>query len=123
MKRDKLQDLSVDDLVQRFVAIALEQDDALLANDTPKFNPLFWQLDAVREELKARPGDQRHALLRLFNHSSAQVRLKAAKSTLAIAPEAARQVLETIASSREYPQAGEAGMSLWNLDQGVFKPS
>lgn len=52
-----------------------------------------------------------------------QVRLKAAKNTLAVAPQAARETLEAIANSHEFPQAGEAGMSLWNLDQGVFKPT
>jgi len=49
--------------------------------------------------------------------------LKAVKATLAVAPEAARQELQAIADSREYPQAGEAGMSLWNLDRGIFKPT
>ena len=25
-------------------------------------------------------------------------------------------------ASKQYPQAGEAGMFLWNLDRGIFKP-
>jgi hypothetical protein len=49
--------------------------------------------------------------------------LKAAKNSLAVAPEEARRVIQSIADSREQPQAGEAGMSLWNLDRGVFKPT
>ena len=32
-------------------------------------------------------------------------------------------MLETIAESREFPQAGEAGMSIDNLDAGIFKPT
>jgi hypothetical protein len=32
-------------------------------------------------------------------------------------------MLELIADSREYPQAGEAGMTIDNLDSGVFKPT
>jgi hypothetical protein len=40
-----------------------------------------------------------------------------------VAPEAARALLQKIAGSKEYPQAGDAGMSLWNLDRGVFKPT
>jgi hypothetical protein len=123
MKRADLQDMAVNDLVGRFVAIALEQDQALLANDTAKFNPLYWAMDAVAIELKSRPGDQRHALLRLYDHPNAQVRLKAAKSTLAIAPEAARGILQAVSDSAECPQAGEAGMSLINLDRGIFKPT
>jgi hypothetical protein len=47
---------------------------------------------------------------------------KAAHATLAIEPEAGRAMLESIAASRHYPQAGDAGMSLDNLDRGVYKP-
>jgi Domain of unknown function (DUF2019) len=42
---------------------------------------------------------------------------------LAIAPEAARWMMQTIIDPREFPQAGEACMSLYNLDRGVFKPT
>jgi Domain of unknown function (DUF2019) len=40
-----------------------------------------------------------------------------------VAPEHARRMLEIIAESREYPQAGEAGMSIDNLERGIFKPT
>jgi hypothetical protein len=99
------------------------QDDALLGNEIPRFNRLFDQMSAVRDELKSRPGDQRRALVRLYDHPHAQVRLKAAKSTLVVAPEAARQLPQTIADSKKYPQAGEVGMSLFALERGIFKPT
>jgi uncharacterized protein DUF2019 len=51
------------------------------------------------------------------------VRLTAAKATLAVSPDAARRLLRSIADSKEYPQAGDAGMSLVNLDRGIFKPT
>ncbi len=51
-----------------------------------------------------------------------QVRLQAAKWSLGIAPEAARAVIESISGSNWFPQAGEAGLTLANLDSGVFKP-
>ncbi|GEM_PF-847585 len=35
----------------------------------------------------------------------------------------ARSQLEAIAQSKWFPQAGDAGMTLLNLDRGVFKPS
>jgi hypothetical protein len=76
----------------------------------------------VEEELKARDGDQRRALLDLYDHPNAQVRLNAAKATLAVAPESARRMLQTMADSREFPQAGDAGMTLDSLDRGIFKP-
>jgi uncharacterized protein DUF2019 len=72
--------------------------------------------------LKAREGDQRQALVRLYEHKNPQVRLKAVKATLAVAPEVALPMLQAIADSREYPQAGEAGMSIRNLKEGIYKP-
>jgi len=115
--------MTVDQLVERFTAIALDQDKALLRGEYAKFNRLFDEMEAVKQELKSRDGDQRQALLRLYDHPNAQVRLKAVKATLAVAPEAARRMLQVIADSRENPQAGEAGMSLDNLDRGIFKPT
>jgi hypothetical protein len=38
-------------------------------------------------------------------------------------PEAARALIEDIASSRKFPQAGDAGMTLDALDRGIFQPS
>jgi hypothetical protein len=79
-------------------------------------------MDAVENELRARPGDQRKALLPLLRHGNLQVMLKAALSTLALEPKAARTVLEAIQASRRQPQALEAGTSLAFMDRGIFKP-
>ena len=123
MKQCKLRGMTMDQLVQRFTAIALDQDRALLRREHAKFNRLFDKMEAVEKELKAHNGDQRQALLRLYEHPNAQVRLKAVKATLAVAPEPALRMLKALAESREYPQAGEAGMSLYNLEVGIFKPT
>ena len=123
MNRNDLKEMAVDQLVKRFTAIALDQDKALLRNEYGKFNRLFDEMEAVEQELKVRQGDQRRELLHLYSHPNAQVRIKAVKATLAVAPEAARCMLKVIAESREYPQAGEAGMSLVNLERGIFKPT
>ena len=123
MKRMNVQSMTVEQLVERFIAIALDQDHALLMDQIAKFNRLFDLMIAVEDELKARDGDQRQALLQLYEHPNAQVRLNAVKATLAVAPEAAREMLQIIADSKEYPQAGDAGMSIWNLERGVYKPT
>lgn len=112
MNATKLPDMTNDQLVERFVEIAVQQEEALLRDEIAKFNKLFSQMNAVDQELRSRPGDQRRLLLRLYDHPNVQVRLKAAKRTVAIAPDDARAVLESIASSRKFPQAGEAGLSL-----------
>src|SRR5262249_14963225 len=123
MKRIKLGEMTIEQLVERFTAIALDQDQALLAHEYEKFNRLFDEMEAIENELKARQGDQRRALLSLYGHPNTQVRLKAAEATLAVAPESARRVLQSIVDSREFPQAGDAGMMLRNLDREVFKPT
>src|ERR1700730_6858941 len=106
MTANKLTAMTVEPLMQRFAAIALKQDQALLMHGYAKFNRLFDEMQAVGRELKGRNGDQRRALLGLYDHPNAQVRLKAVKATLAVAPETARRMLKAIAEAREYPQAG-----------------
>lgn len=117
-----LKAMTVAQLVDDFAEMGVKQNEALLWDELSEFNSLYWQIDPIREELKSRPGDQRRALLALFNHPDMQVRLNAAKSTLAIAPDQARAMLEHIKERRRGPQAGDAGMCLWNLDGGVFVP-
>ena len=123
MKRIQLSDVTTKDLVERFAQIGVAQDRALLGGEITKFNRLFDQMAAVSNELKSREGDQRSALMVLYDYPNIQVRLKAAKHTLAVAPVEARRQIETIAASNWMPQAGDAGMSLWNLDRGVYKPT
>ncbi len=123
MKQTNLADMTVEQLVERFTAITLDQDKAILMHQHAKFNRLFDEMQAVANELKSRQGDQRRALISLYDHPNAQVRLKAIKATLAVAPETARRMLKAMADSSEFPQAGEAGMSIDNLERGIFKPT
>ncbi len=122
MKRIELANMTTSDLVERFAQIGVAQDRALLGGEIAKFNRLFQQMMDVANELKAREGDQRRLLLELFNFPNMQVRLQAAKLTLAVAPAEARKQLEAIADTHWMPQAGDAGMSLSFLDRGVSKP-
>lgn len=122
MSRVNLTTMTVQELVQRFTDIGLAQDEALLDDDLGRFNLLFKQMRAVVEELKARPNDQRQALIVLYDHPNLQVRLKAAIATLAVGPAPARAVLQAIRESKIQPQALDAGMSIINLDRGIFKP-
>ena len=75
------------------------------------------------EELQSREGDQRHALLPLYDHPNLQVRLNAVKNTLALTPEEGRRTLQAVADSKNYPYAGDAGMTLRALDEGIFQPT
>jgi hypothetical protein len=123
MKRVNLSAMTSEQLVQLFADLAVQQDAALLYRAQREVNRLYDKIERIKTELKSRPGDQRSALLALYNHKNMQVRVKAAKATLAIAPDAARALLEAIKASGWQPQALDAGMCLWNLETGVFKPS
>jgi hypothetical protein len=123
MKRRNLESLCVPDLVDRFATIALEQDRALLYSEIAKFNRLFEKMNRVEAELKSRSGDQRRDLKALYEHPNAQVRLKAAPATLGVMTKGARALIEEIANSRKFPQAGDAGMTLDALDRGIFNPT
>jgi hypothetical protein len=123
MKRSSLSDLSIENLVEQFAEIGVAQYKALDADDMPKYNRLFRKLMNIESELKSGPDDQRTAVMALYGYPNIQVRLNAAKATLAVAPEAARQVVEIIAASTWAPQCYDAGMCLWMLDEGKFVPT
>ena len=122
MARSKLNDLSVDHLIELFAEIGAAQSKALDADDTAKYNRLFDKLMEVERELRGRSGDQRKALMSLYCYPNMQVRLSAAKATLAVAPQAARQAIEAIAASTWPPQCYDARMCLWMIDEGKFVP-
>lgn len=123
MKRDRLDDLTTQDLVDLFAQIAVAQDNAILGGQIATFNKLYRQMKDVSDELKGRPGDQRRELMQLFSYPNMQVRLKAAVHVLAIAPEAARGQLQIIAEAHWYPQTADARGILMALDSGRFKPT
>jgi hypothetical protein len=115
--------MTITELARRFVEIGVAQSRAIDLEDTAKFKTLFDAMIQIEDELKSRPGDQRKALVQLHGHANLQVRLNAAKATLAVAPTASRQALEAIQATGWLPQSGDAGMSLWALDKGIFKPT
>lgn len=123
MKRIALQEMTVEQLVERFATMALEQDEALLMDEIGKYNRLYDKMEELEQELKGRDSDQRRLLLSLLDHPNAEVRLKAAIATLAIEPETARKVLQSISDSNEYPQAAYARGMMSALDAGRYIPS
>jgi len=122
MSKPSLQSRTVDLLVERFAALCVEQSKAIDEDDNKKYERFFWQMIDVEKELKGRSGDQRRALVALYSYPNMQVRLAAAKATLAIVPQAARQTIEAIAASTWPPQCYDARNSLRMLDEGAFKP-
>jgi hypothetical protein len=74
MKRVKLSDMTTEQLVQLFTDLAVQQDAALLCRAQREVNRIFWKMEEIKSELKSRPGDQRVALLALYDHKNMQVR-------------------------------------------------
>jgi len=124
MTRVNVSVLSHEQLVERFVAIALEQD-YINRMDEPvsEYNRLYDLMEEVERELKSRPEDGRHALIPLLDHDNAHVRLKAAIATLALTPEAARAALQALDDRNRPPEAGDARGMLRALDEGRYVPT
>ena len=122
MKGLDIRSAAAAELVDCFAAVCVKQNNALFEYDVSRFNHLYSDMTAMTQELKSRPGDQRTASLVLLNHRDVQVRLQAARMTLAVAPKESRQVIEAIAASKWQPQAGDARMSLRGLDSGEYIP-
>lgn len=123
MNRTNLQSLTVSQLVDRFTALGLEQYEAERHGETAKFNRLFDEVVRIKDELAGRAGDQRSALVTLFDHPNPQVRLNAAQRALAVSPVAARQALQRLWDNKEFPQAANAHQTLTALDEGTSRLS
>ncbi len=123
MKNLNLNGTPVSQLIERFTLVTLGQFKAELLDENATYNKLFREMTAIERELKSRPGDQRIALTALYNHPNPQVRLMAAQATLAVAPAAARQVLQNISDREEWPQAVDANGTLRRLDRGDRRPT
>jgi Domain of unknown function (DUF2019) len=121
MRTIKLDQMTTGALVERFAEIGIAQDEALFHDQYSKFNRLYDKMHAVDGELRRRGREARLALRALYAHPNLQVRLHAAKWSLGVAPVEARKVIQQIADSKLYPQAGDAGMCLSNLDDGTVR--
>jgi len=123
MTPSKLKSLTSDQLKGLFEKLCIEQYDALEGNEIASYNRRYDKILAIQNELKSRPGDQRRILMALFGHPNMQVRLTAAHANLAVDYIAARRELQAIVDEQWFPQAGDAGMTLDNLDSGFYRPT
>ncbi|WP_293808898.1 DUF2019 domain-containing protein [uncultured Bosea sp.] len=123
MTASKLTALTAQELKDLFEQLCIQQYDALEGNAIASYNKRYDQILAIQNELKARPGDQRRILMSLFGHPNMQVRLTAAHANLAVDYIAARRELQAIVDEQWFPQSGDAGMTLWNLDRGFYRPT
>lgn len=123
MIQSKLKSLTSEELKRLFEQLCIQQYDALENNAIGSYNRRYDTILAIQNELKARPGDQRRILMSLFGHPNMQVRLAAAHANLAVDYIVARRELQAIVDEQWFPQSGDAGMTLWNLDRGFYRPT
>lgn len=122
-QKQHLRSLSNAEIARLFEQLCIEQYDAIEGNENARASRLIRQTFMIEAELKSRPGDQRRILTALFGHPNMQVRLQAARANLAVDYIAARRELEAIVDEQWFPQAGDASMTLWNLDRGFYRPT
>ncbi|WP_206454492.1 DUF2019 domain-containing protein [Aurantimonas marina] len=115
--------LTVPELIEAFIAVGLAQSKAIDDDNHQRYNNLVDDYLALEAELRSRQGDERRALLPLFDHMNVQVRMNAALSTLALLPDEARETLRLIHARREYPQAADAISMLNALERGTYVPA
>ncbi len=122
MKKHPLVETSSDALVLRFEDLCLLQYRSLEREEIAAYNRRLDEIESIVDELMSRPGDERRLLQRFYNHKNAQVALTAAHANLAIDYVRARKVFEEIAEDAMGIQQLEAGMTLDNLDRGIYLP-
>lgn len=122
MKNANLSELDTDTLVARFVAATKAMGLAVLDHETQTANRVFqtmWDIDQI---LRARGRDARLRLLPLLADKDRFVRYYTAKKLLGVVPDRARAVIEGVAEPKYDALSLDAGMCLYALDEGIFRP-
>jgi hypothetical protein len=122
MKSLRFKELTTDELVQEFAHLARQMGAAVLDSETRHFNRMFPGMQAIDRELRSRGREARMALAPLLEDENRFMRYCAAKYLLGLVPDRARLVIEDIAKFKYDALCGDAGMCLYALDSGIFKP-
>lgn len=121
MKRTKNTKLDTAELVAKFSELALAQHEAVETFQTARYNRLYDQIVLVKNELRARKGDQRIALIPLLDAPNIQVRFMAAYALITIVPEQVRTTLEGIRATGRLPQSIDASYTLDHFEESLEK--
>jgi Mg-chelatase subunit ChlI len=123
MSKARLVRMSNAELVELFRGYAIMQQRVLLNSNTSKYNKLYDKMAAIDAELRSRGIEARRSLLTLLSDENFRVRYAAAMKSLGVERDRAIAVLREIAASHMMPEAGDAGMALFHLERGIFKPT
>ena len=119
----KLNMLTDAELVAQFEIHARMHGHNVINGKVADANRSYWNLRAVREELRARGPRSRADLTGFFDHPEMAIRYYAATELLAIEPARARAVIQDVKDRGPSPLAGDASGTLRMLDDGTLKPT
>ena len=133
MIKPDLTTMTIEQLVTYFAETAEAEEEAINGMTTDMSDPtrpaavkrsdeLCDEIERIDRELRRRGREARLALMPLYDHPNAQVNLQAARYTLGVAPERARERLQVIADSDWPPQFWQARSILSALEHGNLKP-
>lgn len=122
MKSTYVKELTTEQLIAEFKRLARRMGSAVLDSETQLFNRLFPRMQAIDRELRSRGHVARITLDSLLDDEDRFVRYCAAKYLLGLVPDRARRVIEEIAKYKYDALCFDAGMCLYALDAGIFKP-
>ena len=122
MKTSNYSHLTTPDLIKEFVHLAKTRGLAIVDFETRRANRMFDRMRDIDLILRSRGIEARMSLAPLLADSDRFVRYYAAKYLLGLVPGEARAVIEEIAKYKYDALCGDAGMCLYALDAGIFKP-
>lgn len=113
--------VGIEELLNLFVRLSIEQEEAIYVANTSGFNRLGDTLYEIINEIKRRPDDRGQSMLKLFGHPNTQVRFNAATSVSGLFTNEARRAIQSIADSKSDLMASDARMYLRTLDAWIRK--
>ena len=108
--------------MRQFADAAKKRGLAVLDSDVRNANRMFRLMRAVDLVLRSRGLEARQSLLSLLNDQDRFVRYYTAKNALGLDPKRAREIIEWNHKYWFDAIAGDAGMTLYFLDTGEYKP-
>ncbi|HWE72484.1 MAG TPA: DUF2019 domain-containing protein [Stellaceae bacterium] len=129
MKTPNLQELSNEQLAERFKLLSFQEDED--ACSAKYYQIAYDERSRVTAELRKRGQEARRALIPLLDcqddsrgmSAVAQCHYNAARELLAVEPARARATLEKLANSVTQSQMFQARRTLEVLDNGTLKPT
>jgi Domain of unknown function (DUF2019) len=122
VQNTKMHQVSDDELIACFISESKQMGTAVLSHETRKANRIFQHMWDIDLELRARGGEARLKLAPLLDNNDRFVLYYAAKKLLSLVPDRARAVIEDVANPIYDALSFDAGMCLYALDEGIFRP-